>query len=92
MGISISRRKPALKKKSAAKASRDFEAISATVPVAIAREARARHTKRDFSAFVARALERELVREAQDAYLAGAEQNRAIDMKAYEEFTELLNS
>jgi hypothetical protein len=81
---------PVKKLRSTARAEADFVAISATVPRAVAAEARARYAKRNFSDFVARAMARELVREGQTAYIAAAELERPIDEALYETFSRLL--
>ncbi len=65
--------------------------VSATVPQAIAQEARARFGKRNLSKFIARAMARELVREARDEYLAKAGDS-PIDQGVYREFMALLES
>ncbi len=80
----------------AAKAVKDpsiaYDAISATVPRRIVHEAKSRHPRGEFSEFVARAMARELVREAQEAYLEQAEKDARPNDAVYREFLNLLSA
>ncbi len=69
-----------------------YEPISVTVPRRIVHEAKSRHPRGEFSEFVARAMARELVREAQEAYLEQAENVTPSNDDVYREFLSLLSA
>ncbi|HZO93239.1 MAG TPA: hypothetical protein VFB22_05675 [Candidatus Baltobacteraceae bacterium] len=90
------RKRPARHSDAAAKATKTggiaYEPISVTVPRRIVHEAKSRHPRGEFSEFVARAMARELVREAQEAYLEQAEKVTPSNDAVYREFLSLLSA